>query len=56
VGTYKFTVDASFVNYPTLLAASVSFDVVIINPCTLTKLQPLQIADMTVQVGDPAVI
>lgn len=38
VGTYKITVAASLVDYPSVLATSVSFDVIIASPCTLTKL------------------
>jgi hypothetical protein len=38
VGSSKVTMTASLVDYPSVMAASVSFNVIIASPCTLTKL------------------
>ena len=55
-GTYSMMVTASLIDYPYVPSASVKFDVVIVNPCTLTSLLLTQVADMTFKMGDPALV
>lgn len=51
--TLSFTMSATLVNYPSVLPVSSPFNVIITNPCLVTRLEPsMAFTDMSIIVGD----